>query len=136
MRQRSRAQRAAYANRQRRERLRPERSILAAVSLSAAQREQGEVNVTDLALAARAQLAHPGVRWWWGERLVGDRRGAYCYLCGELITPGTVRAPFTLAAQRAILAHRDSAHVGSPLPPGSEPPATLAGADQSEESPS
>lgn len=110
-------------------------SILASVSLSAAQREQGQVTVTDLALAARAQLAHPGVRWWWGEREQDGRRGAWCYLCERFITPGTVRAPLSRAAQAAILDHRNAAHGGGLTPRGSQPPASSAGADRPEGDP-
>lgn len=105
-------------------------SILASVSLSAAQRDQGDVGLLDLALAGDAQLRHPGVRWWWAERALGGRRGAYCYLCDRFITPGTVRAPLTRAAQAAILEHRDRAH-GSAVPnQGSQSPASLAEADR------
>lgn len=118
-----------------RRRLAAQGSILASVSLSAAQREQGEVTVTDLHLANLAQLRHPAVRWWWAERQVGDRRGAWCYLCESFITPGTVRAPITRAAQAAILAHRDQAHRGQVVNQGSQSPASPAGADQSEGSP-
>lgn len=120
---------------QARRRLAAQPSILASVSLSAAQREQGQVTVTDLALVAPAQLRHPGVRWWWGERQQGPRRGAWCYLCERFITPGTVRAPLSRTAQAAILAHRDTAHGGGAPTRGSQSPASLAGADRPEGDP-
>lgn len=132
MRQRSRAQRAAYARRQADIRRQGERDYLASLELSAAQRDQGEVNVLDLALVARAQLRHPGVRWWWGETRRQDRRGAWCYLCDTFITAGTIRRPLTRTAQAAILAHRDQAHAGLAATMGSASSATQAEADQSE----
>lgn len=131
-RQRSRAQRAAYAKRQRDVRLAPSRVFLASVNLSAAQRDQGEVNVLDLALVPTAQLRHPGVRWWWGARQALEGFGAYCYLCDRIVTTWARNWPMTGAAKQAVLAHRDTAHVGGALNQGSEPAADLAGADQSE----
>lgn len=132
MRPPDRRRRAAMARAVERRRLAAQPSILAAVNLSAAQREQGEVGVLDLHLASVAMLRHPGVRWWWAERELFDRRGAFCYLCDRFITPGTVRAPLTRAAQAAILKHRDRAHSSAAQPMGSQPPTILAGADQHE----
>lgn len=132
MRPPDRRRRAAMARAVERRRLAAQPSILASVSLSAAQRDQGAVDLLDLVLADRARLRHPGVRWWWGERSADGRRGAWCYLCDRFITPGTVRAPLTRAAQAAILEHRDRAHGSAAQPMGSQPPASLAGADQHE----
>lgn len=132
MRRRSAAQRAMYAARQRSVRLQPERTFLASVNLSAAQRDQGEVTILDLSLVEPAQLRHPGVRWWWGARLRPAGFGAYCYLCETLIVTWARAYPITRTAQAAILAHRDQAHWAGPLKQGSESPAIPAGADQSE----
>lgn len=136
MRPPSRAQRAAIARRQRDARLAPSARFLASVNLSAAQRDQGEVTVLDLSLVTPAQLRHPGVRWWWGARQTPAGFGAYCYLCDALVVTWARAYPMTRTAQAAVLAHRDQAHGSGRLTEGSESPASLAGADQSEGSPS
>lgn len=107
---RSPAQRAMISRRMESERRAGERAFLSSISLSAAQREQGEVTLRDLNLTAAAQVLRPGVRWWWGARQVGDRFGALCYLCDELIASWHRHYPMTRAAVRAVLDHRDREH--------------------------
>lgn len=108
----------------------PGRHILAGLSPSWAQRQQGEVGLRDLLLADRARLIRPGVRWWWGERPSPDEGPAYCYLCDAYITSYDRRWPITDTARAAILAHRDQAHGADATPTGSTTPTTKAGVDQ------
>lgn len=80
--------------------------LLRSLALPWAARLQGDVLELDLELAERARFRHPGVRWWWGQRITAGSNGARCYVCGA--TPATwYRArPITRAAVAAILEHR------------------------------
>jgi hypothetical protein len=49
---------------------------------------------------------NPRVVWWWGVRSDIAPRGAWCYLCEQLIHGYDVGRGMTAPARRAIMAHR------------------------------
>ena len=69
-------------------------------------RAQTETTGTDLTLTEQAQKAHPGVRWWWNQRLVGHVHGAWCYLCECHISTWARRWPMPQRAVEEVMAHR------------------------------
>lgn len=81
------------------------------LNLAYAAKLQGDTVPGDYDLARYARELRPGVRWWWGVRKVGERRGAYCYLCGLMVVSWDTRYPMTEAAKSAVIEHRDGEHL-------------------------
>jgi hypothetical protein len=107
------SQQAAVLARQTRARLRLGGNAPRGLSASWAEKHQPDVLAGDFTLREQARLRHPAVLWWWGDRTVGERHGAYCYLCDDFIVTYDSRWPMTREAERAILEHRDSVHAAA-----------------------
>lgn len=78
----------------------------AALALPVAALEQGQIVPVDLDLRELARLRHPAARWWWGERVIDGRNGAYCYLCDQLIATWARSWPTPEAAMIVVREHR------------------------------
>ncbi len=69
-------------------------------------KHQTETDESDNELWDKTEAKHPAVHWWWNQRTVNFKHGAYCYLCDKMIATWDSKFPMTAAAQRAIMEHR------------------------------
>lgn len=71
-----------------------------------ARREQWYANEYDAALWQDASQTNPRVSWWWGVRSNAAPRGAWCYLCSEMIHGYDAGRGMTKRSRKAVMAHR------------------------------
>ena len=70
------------------------------------ERHQTETGEIDKVLTKIAKVHHPHVVWWWNQKLVDFHREAYCYICEKSLATWDSKYPMTVAAQKAVDAHR------------------------------
>jgi hypothetical protein len=76
------------------------------VDTSLCEREQWYTTPEDNRLWAQARAKGRGRAWWWAMRSDKTGRGAWCYVCGELIHRYDIGRGMTRNARYAVMAHR------------------------------
>lgn len=71
-----------------------------------ARREQWYATELDAILWHRAMEARPQIAWWWGVRSDNTPRGAFCYVCEQMIHGYDVGRGLTRRARAAVMLHR------------------------------
>jgi hypothetical protein len=69
-------------------------------------RQQESCDESDNDLWMETEEKHPSVHWWWNQRTVGFKHGAYCYLCDKLIATWDGKYGMTKKARDAVMRHK------------------------------